>query len=140
MSKLLLPASSLVLRVDGSFDFPQNKHSKTATIKRLFSILSAMPAEIQYLGYDFEKPYPENDTIEDCLMVTIHVIEDPLTINHDLPQAETIHHFVRQVRKNSSRILLQKQRVADGKTERHFEFYVRGTNVSSRSARRLQQA
>lgn len=140
MSKLLLPTSSMVVRIDGAFDLPDRKHSKTATVKRLFDILHSTPATIQYLGYEFEKPFPENDTIDDCLMVTIHVIEDPLTINYDMPTSEIVRQFVKQLKKNSSRILLQSSRSANGKQERSFEFYIRGVQEQSRSLRVLRQA
>jgi hypothetical protein len=140
MSKLLLPTSSLVLRLDGIFDLPSNKNTKTITIKRLLNILRSENASIQYLGYEFEKPFPQNDTIEDCLMVTIHVIEDPLDINYELPTAEIVQHFVKQLKKNSSRILLQSSRSANGRQERCFEFYVRGIQEQARSYRSLRQA
>jgi hypothetical protein len=140
MSKLLLPTSSIVLRIDGIFDLPEQRNSKTITIKKLIDILQTQTSSIQYLGYDFEKPFPENDTIENCLMLTIHVIEDPLDINYDLPASDTIQHFLKQLKKNSSRILLQSSRSAMGKQERSFEFYVRGYQEPHRSYQSLRQA
>lgn len=140
MAKLLLPTASLVIKIDGKFNLPEQKNSKTATIKQLLEIIKSEPATIQYLGYDFDKPFPDNKTIEDCLMVTIHVIEDPISINYDRSASEITHHFLKHLRKNTSRILLQNSRSANGKREWLFEFYVRGVVDRAKSYRQLKQA
>ncbi len=140
MAKLLQHTASLVIKIDGKFDLPEDKKCKTVTIKKLLHIMQKEPAAIQFLGYDFDKPYIENETVEDCLLISIHVIEDPIMIDYSESTEQIVKHFVKQLKRNTSRIMLQSSRTASGKQERHFEFYVRGIAESGRAIRTLRQA
>ena len=97
-------------------------------------------AQIQFLGYDFDKPYLENTSIDDCLLIGIHVIEDPILIDYNEPTEKIVKHFVKQLKRNTSRIMLENSRTSAGKQERQFDFYVRGVAESARALRTLKQA
>ena len=140
MTKLLLNTSSLVIKIKGNFDFPTNKHAKTATIKKLLKVIESSSAELEYLGHDFERPYTGSLVIEDSLVVAMHIIEDPIAIDYLETVDEQVARFLRHIKKNTSRILLQQEFKSDGKVEQFFEIYVRAVADSSRAYRNLRQA
>lgn len=140
MTKSLLNISSLVVKIKGKFDLPQDKNSKTITIKKLIKIVERQECEVEYLGYDFERPYTGSDEIVDSLVIAIHVIEDPLPIDYQESAQEQVSRFLRQIKRNTSRILLQSERKQNQQVERFYEFYVRGIANSAKNYRGLEQA
>lgn len=141
MAKLLLHTSTLTLRINGDFQFPTDKNSKTITIKNLIKLMEREPSEIEYLGYDFNEHVINKNVVENSVLVSIHVIEDPVAIDYQENDKRIITHFLKQVKKNTSRILIQGERMHNGKSEKQFELYVRGVaDTSARSFRTLKHA
>ena len=140
MTKLLLHTSSLVIKIRGKFDLPKDKNSKTVTIKKLIKLMQSESAQVEYLGYEFEKPYSGSEPIEDSVVIAMHVIEDPIAIDYDESTTEQVARFLKQIKKNTSRILLQDERSSNNQTETFYEFYVRGIADSSKNYRSLKQA
>lgn len=140
MTKLLLHTSSLVIKIKGKFDLPKDKNSKTVTIKKLIKLMQSESAQVEYLGYEFEKPYSGSEPIEDSVVIAMHVIEDPIAIDYDESTTEQVARFLKQIKKNTSRILLQDERTSNNQTENFYEFYVRGISDSSKNYRSLKQA
>ena len=69
------------------------------------------------------------------------MIEDPVAIDYQENDKRIITHFLKQVKKNTSRILIQGERMYNGKSEKQFELYVRGVaDTSARSFRTLKLA
>lgn len=141
MAKLLLHTSTLTLRINGDFQFPTDKNSKTITIKNLIKLMEREPSAIEYLGYDFNEHVINKNVVENSVLVSIHVIEDPVAIDYQENDKRIITHFLKQVKKNTSRILIQGERMHNGKSEKQFELYVRGVaDTSARSFRTLKHA
>ncbi len=141
MAKSLLHTASLVLKIKGQFAFPTDKNSKTITIKNLIKLMERESSQIEYLGYDYNKAEMNTTGVEDCVMIAIHVIESPIVIDFMEHDTDLVSRFIRQVKKNTSRILIQDERQENNKTEKQFEFYVRGiADSSTRAYRNLKHA
>lgn len=140
MAKILLQTASLVLNIKGSYTFPTAKNSKTATYKYLLKLLKEEDLEIQYLGYEPNRDPSANSITENCVVIAIHIIEDAREIDFFENRDKIIHHFVRHIKKNTSRILLQKQQSRNGFTQKQFDIYVRAVADPMRSNRNLKQA
>lgn len=141
MAKSLLHTASLVLKIKGQFAFPTDKNSKTITIKNLIKLMECEPSQIEYLGYDYNRDEMSTKNIDDSVIVAIHVIESPIVIDYMEPDNNLVSRFVRQVKKNTSRILIQDERQENNNTQKQFEFYVRGiADSSTRTYRNLKHA
>ena len=140
MTKLLLNTSSLVINIQGNFDFPNNKYCKTSNIKKLIKVMESGSAQLQYLGNDFSKQSCDPEITEDSLIIAMHIIDDPITIDYTESVQEQIGRFLRQIKKNTSRILLQEEFKNGQKLQQFFEIYVRAVPDYSRGCRNLKQA